>query len=370
MTTTLERIMAVYNGHEGFRVVFQPRIKHWHDVNQAAGTLPDKYQGMYLDEIYENLGVTPREAWLPGEQYLSLIVEEGEGVEVWIRQEKDTILTEYRTPIGTIRQIEKFTEHGMSRYQSEHFLKSLDDFKVYKFILEKRSYRWNQRRYDWETKRFANILPLKVDLPRMPLMWLMVEIMGFQQTVKMLWRHPKETEELMQLLENEFYKMLEACRGHHIVELNFGDNMHQDMCSPPLFKKYVVPFYQRIMPKIHDMGMYATSHWDGFVKQLLPLAKDTGLDGLECVTPLPQGDVTIEEMQESMKGMFLRDGIPAILFCPWMDIEKLQNQVKTLLQSFYPRIILGLSDLLPANADIERIRLVNKIVEEFNKCLK
>jgi len=117
------------------------------------------------------------------------------------------------------------------------------------------------------------------------------------------------------------------------------------------------------------MGMYATSHWDGFVKQLLPLVKETHLDGLECVTPLPQGDVTLEDMKSEMEGMFLRGGIPAILMCPWSNLEALKTHVQILLKTFYPQIILGISDLLPANADIERISIVNNICKEFNKTL-
>jgi hypothetical protein len=128
----------------------------------------------------------------------------------------------------------------------------------------------------------------------------------------------------------------------------------------------MIPFFQRVIPKIHAMGMYTTSHWDGFVRQLLPLAQETGLDGLECVTPLPQGDVTLEEMKEGMGRMFLRDGIPAVLFCPWVSTESLENHVRRLIEAFYPRLILGVSDLLPANADIERLRLVNGIVKDFN----
>ncbi|KON26950.1 hypothetical protein AC480_04985, partial [miscellaneous Crenarchaeota group archaeon SMTZ1-55] len=66
MTETFDELMAVYEGREGRGVVFQPRIKHWYDVNLAAGTLPKKYQGMYVDEVYQDLGVTPREVWGPG----------------------------------------------------------------------------------------------------------------------------------------------------------------------------------------------------------------------------------------------------------------------------------------------------------------
>jgi len=382
MASTFEKMMAVYEGREGAGIVFQPRIKHWWEVTLATGTLPERYQGMYLDEIYRDLEVTPREVWVPGVRgsagYLSLQTREGDNVEVWVRQHRgppdegephNYITTEYRTPKGTIRQVERLTEHGASVYNVEYFLKDLKDIEVYKYVLQERSYEWDQRRYEWGKKRFGDIIPLRVNLQRSPLMWLIVGMMGFKRTVTMLWRHPRETEELLILLENEFYKMLEACKGKPIVELHFGDNMHQDMCSPPFFKKYVIPFYKRVMPKVHEMGMYATSHWDGFVKQLLPLVKETGLDGLECVTPLPQGDVTLEEMKEGMKGMFLRDGIPAVFMCPWTGLKTLEDHVRKLLKVFAPLLILGISDLTPANADIERIRFVNGIVKEFNESL-
>jgi len=384
MTETFDRMMAVYEGREGAGVIFQPRIKHWYDVNLAAGTLPEKYQGLYLDEVYRDLDVTPREVWGSGDAgseftgYLTLQTREGDDVEVWVRQTHglsyetephDYVITEYRTPVGMMRQIQRRTEYGTSLYNVEYFLKDLKDIEVYKYVLQERMYRWDRLRYEWGRRRYGDDLPLRVQLPRSPLMWLTVGMMGFERTVLMLWRQRKEMEELMLLLEEEFYKMLDVCKGKPIVELSFGDNMHQDMCSPPLFKKYVIPFYRRVTPKVHEVGMYATSHWDGFVKQLLPLVKETGLDGLECVTPLPQGDVTLEEMKEGMEGMFLRDGIPAVLFCPWISLKTLEEHVRKLLEMFHPRLILGISDLLPANADIERIRFVNKIVKEFNESL-
>lgn len=190
--------------------------------------------------------------------------------------------------------------------------------------------------------------------------------MGFQKTVTMLWRHPKEMEEFMGILEEEHLKQIEAYKGKPIVELNFGDNMHQDLCPPHYFRDYVIPFFQRVIPKIHGQNMYATSHWDGFLKQLMPLVGETGLDGLECVTPLPQGDVSLEEIKEGMEGMFLRDGIPAIMFCSWTDVKILEAHVRKLMDMFYPRLILGISDLLPANGEIERVELVNELVKKFN----
>jgi hypothetical protein len=118
VTENRDRMMAVYEGRRGSGVVFQPRIKHWFGVNMAAGTLPNKYRGMYLDEVYQDLGVTPREVWGPGGAgsefagYLPLQTKEGGDIEVWVKQTQglfyeaephDYVITEYRTPAGSIQ---------------------------------------------------------------------------------------------------------------------------------------------------------------------------------------------------------------------------------------------------------------------------
>jgi hypothetical protein len=375
-----EEFMAVYEKKKGNHLVFQPRLRHWYDVNYNAGTLPEKYNGMYLDEVYSELQVPPREVWGPrrvGSElsgYFSLNTIEGDDVEVWTRRlsgymgesKDDYLITEYKTPVGSLRQVQRYTEHGTSLMNVEYFLKDLEDLKVFEYILRERSYSWNQNRYEWGKKRYGEFMPLRANLERSPVMWLIVGIMGFKKTVTMIWKHPQLMKDFMMVLEAEHLKQIKAYKSKPVVELNFGDNMHHDLCPPPYFKEYVIPFYQRVMPSVHSQGMVASSHFDGYLKQILPLMQDTCLDGLECVTPVPQGDVTLAEMKEAMGDMFLRDGIPAVYMCTWTPIKTLRSHVQELIEMFYPRLILGISDLLPANGDVERIRLVKSMVDEFN----
>ncbi len=276
----IEDITAVYKGEDGYPLRFQPRLRHWFDVNHNAGTLPEQYQGMYLDEVYDDLGVVPREVWGPrriGSElsgYFTLTNVERSDVEVWTRKmkgykdDRDDIylITEYRTPKGTLRQVQRYTEHRTSLMNVEYFLKSLDDLKIYEYILERRKYEWNHNRYEWGKKRYGKAIPLRANLERSPLLWLIVGIMGFKKTVTMIWRHPNEMKEFMGILEEEHIKQIQAFKGKPVAELNFGDNMHQDLCPPPYFEEYVIPFYQRVMPLIEKQSMVATSHFDGFLK--------------------------------------------------------------------------------------------------------
>lgn len=375
-----EDMKAVYQGEEGKPLIFQPRLKHWFDVNYASGNLPKKYQGKLLEEIYSDLEISPREVWGHGRigsehgGYFSLKIIDGDDVEIWKRRipgskvavQDDQIITEIKTPKGEIRQIQRVTEQGTSLINSEYFLKDLDDLKVFEYILQERNYEWDKNRYEWGKKRYGKQITLRGNIERIPLMWLIVGIMGFQKTVTMIWRHQKEMEAFMNVLEEAHLKQIEAYQGKPVDELNFVDNMHQDLCPPHYFKKYAIPFLQRVTPKIHSHDMVATSHWDGFMKQLIPLVGETGLDGLECVTPFPQGDFAISELKKGIGDIFIRDGIPAVMMCPWTDVKDLENLVRELIETFYPKLILGFSDMLPANGDIERVKLVNEMVKEFN----
>jgi hypothetical protein len=45
--------------------------------------------------------------------------------------------------------------------------------------------------------------------------------------------------------------------------------------------------------------------------------------------------------------------------------QELEDFTKQILKLFSPRIILGISDQLPPNGDIEKVRMVSEIVEQF-----
>ncbi len=378
---------AALQGTEPQEVVWWPRIKHWYDMNNSANSLPERYQGLYLDEIYEDLGVTPRQVWTGGlfgggeySGYIDLAAREGSDVEVWVKPTKglyykdtpgDFIVTRYVTPVGEMTQVVKRTERGTSTYHVEYFLKDQESIDVYKYVLEHRDYEFDWQHYRWGEKRYGDKIYPRGGLQRMPLLRLVIGMMGLNRTVIWLWKHPREMEELMELMVQDVEKQVDVYADTPVVELSLSSNLHESLCSPNQFKKYMIPHLQRITEKIHAAGKYVSAHWDGFIKSLLPLLKETRLDGLECVTPKPQGDVTLEEMKKYIidEGMFLRDGIPAILFTRRYPVEELESFTQKILDTLgrSGRLQLGISDLLPANGDIERVKLVGRIVEEWNR---
>jgi hypothetical protein len=132
-----------------------------------------------------------------------------------------------------------------------------------------------------------------------------------------------------------------------------------------MFEKYMLPWYKEKTRELHDAGKICVSHWDGNVKALLHYAQETGLDALECVPPSPMGNVTLEELRDAMKGMVLFDGIPATYFLSLVSEQELVDFTNKILSLFSPKIILGISDMLPPTGDIERVRTISRIADEY-----
>jgi hypothetical protein len=387
MTTSREMLMDVLEGKEPQRVIWWPRIKHWYDFANSSDTLPERYEGMWLEEIYEDLNATPRQVWggiVFGsgayEGYPSTVVREGNDVDIWTKTTKglyyktlpgDFIITVYTTPVGDMTQVVMRTENGTSTYPVEYFLKDQKSIDVYKYVLEHRSYQFDWQHYRWGEGRFNTKIYPRGTLTRPNLYRLMTGMMGFNRTLMWLQKHPKEMEELMELMTQDVEKQVAAYVDTPVVELCPSSNQHEDFCLPSLYKKFVVPFWHRISRQAHNDGKYVSAHWDGYVANLLPLLKEMGLDGVECVTPKPQGDVTLEQMKKYIidEGKFLRDGIPAILFTKRYPVEQLEAFTRRILDMLGKsgRLQLGISEELPGNGDIDRVRLVSTIVEEWNE---
>jgi hypothetical protein len=47
------------------------------------------------------------------------------------------------------------------------------------------------------------------------------------------------------------------------------------------------------------------------------------------------------------------------------SFEDIRTCVRELVDTFYPRLVLGISDELPPNADIERVRLIGEMIQDM-----
>jgi hypothetical protein len=378
-------ILKTFRREPVSKIVWQPRIYYWYYANRLQnrlpegyedrsaldrlytvtqaydGDVPDRYTGMSMIEVYNDLRASPRYAQevLGVELFKSTI--DPRNVKATSRFDGPTQTTIYETPLGTLREV---STHG---YHVEHPVKSPQDMKVIQYILDHATFQFDAYAFAVAERAFGERGVVQAYCPRSPLQRLIIEYMGLENTIYALNDYPNETHDLMKAIEACDDQMYEVIGGSPLEILNFGENIDASIDSPRLFSKYLIPYYNKRVEQMHAKNKFCHIHMDGALKPLLPLLKETHFDGIEAATPLPQGDVTLEEIKEGLGDKILLDGIPAIYFLPDQPVEELEACALKTLEMFFPNLILGVSDEVPPPADIERVRLVAETVERFQR---
>ena len=362
--------LDVVKGMSNGMIIWQPRIGCWLKDKEFAGQkLPMPYEGMSKPEIYRELGCSAR-AYEGYEKCFRRI--EDPRVQSYKNKISD-VETEYiiETPVGRISSIGMKTASSPREIKKKWLIASEEDMKVAGWIEERCSWEFDEQIFKEGYETWKGLGAPTTFIPRINIQHLFINVMGVEQTVYALYDYPDTVEKYFQILDESHERMIEVINKSPIDIINFGDNLHCGTLEPKLFKKYVLPAYQRRNELLHKAGKFTNSHWDGDTKGLLPYAKECGLDGIEAITPRPQGDVTLEEVKKALgDDMFLIDGIAAILFDEIYPIEDLIEQTKKIIDLFAPKLILGISDEISSTGDIDRIKIVRDIVDDYNASIR
>jgi hypothetical protein len=387
-----ERILNIYQHKPVDNIVWQPRLDYLFNRSKELGTLPKRYRDMELLDFYDDLNCSIRPYGYygqcferidpPGVKYETIMLG-GENVPTEYSDASGDLfqarqqftkavfgsgsarIERVKTPIGVLETHISYTD--LSWHTSKYPVQNPDDVRIMKYILKGTTYRFNPERFREVEVMIGDRSAPMMYLLRTNIMRLIVEFMGFEKTIFALHEEPEMMEDFIDTINATDESLISAIEQSPIPIVTFDDNLHCDISSPNLFKRYMLPVYQQRIMRFHAAGKVCHSHWDGHCKPLLPYAHETGLDGIEAITPQPQGDVTIDEIKAGLgEDIILLDGIPMTSFLPYAPEEELVRITRQVIETFAPNLILGISDEPSPDCLIDRIRLVSEIVNEYD----
>jgi hypothetical protein len=354
--------LAVFAGRDPGGVLWQPRLDFWYAVNKKRGTLPDPLREADILDVYDYCHASLRYF---GDglrvQYKNVRV-----TETW--PDERSLRTTWETPLGVLISLARYDAWGLSNHLVEYRLKTPDDFKILEYILQDEEWYWDQAAYELDMRQLGAYGTPQLFFRRSPIQRLIVEDMGFENTMYALYDYPEVIQgyvEVATAVDDAMYEVLCACPA---PILNFGENIDAFLDPPDIWRRRLIPYYRRRTEQLKAAGKFVHIHVDGAMRPLLPYLREAPWDGIEAATPIPQGDVTVEEIKAALGDLVLLDGIPALYFVPALysySIDELVTCTKKLVDLFYPRLVLGISDEIPPDADIERVRLVGELVQEL-----
>jgi hypothetical protein len=348
------------------KIIWQPRIGCWYDDKIFSGEgLPAPYTGMDLYEVYRSLHCSAR--LYEFNSCLRRIEHTSVRISTRKLSETDTE-TMIHTPVGKQVTIHRRSPNSPHPITMKWEVEDVEELKVATWREANCTWEWDQEQYEAWLTRAGDLGAPTMFMPRMNVQCLYIEKTGVEKGIYAIYEWPRHIETFFEELETCHDRLIEVINASPIEIINFGENVHSGTLPPDLFMRYHLPACQRRCEKLHAVGKFVCAHWDGDTAPLLPLARETGLDGIEAITPVPQGDVTLEQIREGLgDDMYLLDGIPAILFDDTYPVERLVETVERLIEVFAPRLVLGISDEISSTGDIERIRVVGEIVDRYNE---
>ena len=358
--TLRERHLATFERRALDRICWQPRLEHWYNVNQRQGTLPARYRDLSLLEVYDDLGCSVRAY---GYFNRCLRGADEKRIRVERRETPSRIHITWATPVGEVTAVEYRTESAQAR--GEFPVKRVEDLRVIEYMLRGRAWSWDAAAYEQGLAEVGERGAPTLYVPRVNLQRCFIEYIGFENTIYLLHEHPREMERFIAVLNETDDAWFEIVLHAPVRIINFGDNVHADLLSPPLFERWVLPYQRHRADQLHAAGKFCFPHWDGYYKPLLPYVREHHMDGYEALTPQPMGDVSLEETKAALGDLILVDGIPATDFLPTVGEEEFVGRVQRILELFSPHLILGISDEISPPGDIEKVRLVSQIVADF-----
>ncbi len=360
--------LAVFEGKPLERVFHQPRIEPWWDLHRQRGTLPKEIEGKGIMEVYDHLGVSMRYM-----QYYTglpdpVVREYSKKVKgKWDANDEESVEI-IDTPHGQLSRRNKKTIDNTWRCV-EFPVKKREDLASLSWFLDNIEISFSKEKFLEGEKTFGDRGEAQFFIPKCPYQSMLLEWVNQQDFFLLLADVPSEVEDVMKKIDERYERFYEEVCAAQVTRIgNFGENLHAQFLPPEYFEKYLLPPWEKRCAQLKKAGIYTHVHLDGYFKPLLKYLKHLPFDGIEALTPEPQGDVSIEVMKEHLGDKVLLDGIPAMYFMPQHTDEELEEATKKIIKLFHPKLVLGISDELPQGTDEvgwERLKWVESYCREY-----
>lgn len=278
----------------------------------------------------------------------------------------DRITWRYDTPVGSIESVQDYVPAQYCFAYSRHFVRRIEDLRVMRYVFENARYSENYEAYcSYDRLWGEDGIGFAMGVASMaPMQKLLSRWAGVETTVALSQDHPEELERTFAVIEQSQEPLVEVLAGCPAEVVILPENLASQVVGESFFRRFNMPYYRKIVERLHAAGKKVAIHIDGGLRPCLGLLSACGFDIAEAVTPAPFGDLPVEELRRATgPDIVIWGGLPGGLFSRNYSDEYFEQFVLNVLRQADDRFVLGVADQVPPDAVPARIGRVRELVD-------
>ena len=381
-----ENFLRIFRGEPTDKVLWISDLTYWRDSQIIKGKLPVEYRGNdgFL-KLHLDLGVMPYYIYAidddstgssssddisvhqiggAGRPYNGVFGLKYDDVQIITARDGDTIETRYEIGGSELIQKKQWLPSSFCFGFTEYPVKTPMDLKTLRAIVERYCFYSTVQDYEFLNEMWGEHGMPIAPLPRSPMSALIVDWMGLEYFIYASFDYPDEIKKTIDCIDRANDAAFEIIINSPAEIFHFCDNLSASNCAS-FFPQYAKEYYKKRFNYLHQNGKKAAVHIDGTVRGLLGQVAQTGADAAEALTPMPVGDLNMDELRREAGNskIILWGGFPGGMFTHQFHYEDLRRQVESFLSIYYGEgpFIAGSADQIPPDADLDYVRYVSNL---------
>lgn len=279
-----------------------------------------------------------------------------------------TLLNEWQTPAGKLSGVYRNSLDAGTLFLQQHCITDTKGYEVLASIYQSSRTSVDEAGVAAVRTRIEEIGDEGVLYsvgPASPIMDLMRTWVGMEKLIYDIADYPEVVERTMAVMAKRVYEEYELLAANTPAKLIvFWEDVTSLHLSRETFRKYALPFYQRVSEICHGRGKLLVMHTCGRFRAFYDLLLESGIDAIDWVTPPETGDVVFAEAQKALghKICLMGTVLPSVM--RFEAADAVESHVKSILADV--DTMRGFVFMVPApvGSPMENVERVRQVVAD------
>ena len=236
-------------------------------------------------------------------------IVEAERPNVEIVETKSQQDGQVRTDIKWITDKGQLHEWYLDEWRQEYLIKSPEDYTIMaralsgtKFIATDKAFDESEKQLGDKGITVGQIGPL--GRGRTPFQVVQIDFAGLEKFSMDIALEVPQLLELLEVMNDLMIDAIKCTLKSKATQIKLWENLSIETMGPNLYRKHLVPIYKRIFEAIEGAGKKIQVHYDGKLNVISEDIAQIPFDGIDSLTPAPEGDMIISEARQKWPDKF------------------------------------------------------------------